>query len=55
MMIHFTAVKQILQACTKLGIKRYKSNSMLVSDFSNSDRANSMDDDGRSIGGFAVY
>jgi hypothetical protein len=50
-------VKRILQyikACTKLGLKLHKSNSMLVSAYSDADWTCCLDDQ-RSTGGFAVY
>jgi hypothetical protein len=56
-MLHWTAVKRILRylkACTKLGLKLCKSNSMLVSAHSDADWASCLDDR-RSTGDFAVY
>ena len=51
------AVKRILRylkQCTQLGLKIHKSDSTLVSGFSDADWAGSLDDR-RSTGGFAVY
>jgi hypothetical protein len=55
--VHWATVKRILRylkACTKIGIKICKSNSLLVSAYSDADWAGSLDDR-RSTGGFAVY
>jgi histone deacetylase 1/2 len=55
--IHWSAVKRILRyikGTTKLGIKFSKSESMLVSAFSDADWAGCVDDR-RSTGGFAVF
>jgi hypothetical protein len=54
---HWAAVKRILRyikSCTKLGIKIAKTNSLLVSAFSDVDWAGCLDDR-RSTGGFAVF
>lgn len=54
---HWAAVKRILRyikSCTKLGIKIAKTNSLLVSAFSDADWAGCLDDR-RSTGGFAVF
>jgi hypothetical protein len=50
-------VKQILRylkGCTKIGVKICKSNSMLVSGYSDADWAGCLDDR-RSTGGYAIY
>jgi histone deacetylase 1/2 len=54
---HWSTVKRILRYIrqnTKIGLKIRKSNSMLVSGFSDSDWAGSLDDR-RSTGGFAIF
>ena len=54
---HWAAVKRILRylkQCTRIGLKICKSNSMLVSAYSDADWAGSLDDR-RSTGGFAVF
>jgi histone deacetylase 1/2 len=55
--VHWSAVKRILRyvrGTTSLGLKLVKSNSMMVSTFSDADWAGCIDDR-RSTGGFAVY
>jgi hypothetical protein len=55
--VHWAVVKRILRylkACTKLGLKLRKFNSMLVSAYSDADWAYCLDDH-RSMGGFAKY
>jgi hypothetical protein len=55
--VHLVAVKQILRylkGCTKLGVKIYKSNSMLVSAYLDADWTRCLDDR-RSTRGYAVY
>jgi hypothetical protein len=55
--IHWAAVKRILRylkSDTKIGLRISKSRSVLISAFSDSDWAGSFND-GRSVGGFAVY
>jgi histone deacetylase 1/2 len=55
--VHWSAVKRILRyvrANTKIGLKISQCKSLLVSGFSDADRAGSLDDK-RSTGGFAIF
>jgi hypothetical protein len=56
-MVHWATVKRILRylkQSIKVGLKIYKSNSLLVSGFSDADWAGCLDDR-RSTGGFAIF